>query len=340
MSTQASLLEAPKETQRGEISTAPVFSRDRFHTEPRKNDFVTDKNYFFGFKRRTPGQRTPPAELIADYVYDPVYDRHMRGFVCGENLMLIGPPGSGKTQLGIYLAHHMGLAFYPLAMYAHTQGEDLLGKPAQNDEGLWRFVPAPLVQAYEHGGLVLLDEFPALKPGVAMLLHPFLNRDPVIIQTDTGERTIYPHDDFRAIATGNHWSRFAGNYEIGEALGDRMTFVHASFLPAESEISLLCDIAPNVQPGVITDLVSFAQTVRAGVEASPDTNRYCPSTRVLRKLVSKMEITGHTLDEAVEDCIIQKLRELYRDEYKAVLKVLKGHVALENWDKYAAEVAD
>jgi len=325
-------------TPKKSVATAPTitgaYRGDVLSTEPKANNFITDEAYFFGFKRRTPGPRTPSADSVKDYVYDPRLDRHLRLLVAGGNIMMIGAPGSGKTTLAAYIAHHMGLEFYGDTMYAHTQGEDLLGKPAQNKDGIWGFVPAPLVYAYEHGGLVCFNEVPALKPGVATLLHPYLNRDPVIVQTDTGERTIYPHDDFRFFGTGNHWSSHLGNHEMGAALSDRTVFVRSTFLPADLEISTLCEHAPSVQPGVISDLVQFANAVRAGVEANPLENKYCPSTRMLRKLTSAMEICGYSLDEAVGDFIVQKLDDLFLDERGAVLSILKGHVALEDWDRF------
>lgn len=310
-------------------ASPPIYRGDRLSDEPRANKHVTDERHFFGFRRRESTPRTPSEHMVHDYVYNDAYNAAVRAFVAGANLLAIGPPGSGKTALGIYLAHNMGLSFYPIPLSAHTQGEDLLGKPAQDDAGIWRFVPSPLANAYINGGLVLLDELPALKPAVAQILHPFLNRDPVILQTDTGETTLYPHDDFRILATGNHWGNSLGNYELGEAMSDRFLFVAAAYLNADAEIDLLSSIAPNVPPGIIGDLVTFANMVRNGVKANPDSNHYCLTTRTLRKLVSAMELAGQSLEDAVEGFIVTPLHIRYRDEYAPVLKILIAHVSLD-----------
>lgn len=293
--------------------------------------FATDEHFFFGERRIAPAHPTTPGpDELAGYVFDPALTLVAKAFVRSEPLFFIGPTGCGKTSFARYLAYQLGWPYYEIPHDAQIELEDLFGKATQLDDGRWVFADGPVVRAYESGGILVADEAPAVKPAVLQAYHPILSRSPLLVRTDAGVRTVKAHPTFRWIGTGNPWGTYAGNYEPGFALIDRCIIHEFDYLPSEQEIAVLVGDGPDVPLGVIKDLVAFANIVRAGAKANPDTCRYTVSTRALRKLMRMMHQLDATLEEAVENSIRTPLRIMFPDEIAAVDAILTAHVPLDS----------
>lgn len=87
-----------------------------------------------------------------------------------KNIMLVGAAGGGKTHLVSSIADAMKLPFYPMSVGLQTTKSDLLG--FINATG--GYVTSPVRQAYENGGVLLLDEFDAAHAGVVTILNSLL----------------------------------------------------------------------------------------------------------------------------------------------------------------------
>ncbi len=87
-----------------------------------------------------------------------------------KNIMLVGEAGSGKTKLVSDVADAMKLKFYPMSVGQQTTKSDLLGFINAHGE----YVTSPIREAYEKGGVLLLDEFDAAHPGVVTILNSLL----------------------------------------------------------------------------------------------------------------------------------------------------------------------
>lgn len=87
-----------------------------------------------------------------------------------KNIMFVGPAGSGKTHLAGCVAEALQLPFYPMSVGLQTTKSDLLG--FVNAQG--NYVTTPVREAYEKGGLLLLDEFDAAHAGVVTILNSLL----------------------------------------------------------------------------------------------------------------------------------------------------------------------
>lgn len=87
-----------------------------------------------------------------------------------KNIMLVGAAGGGKTHLVSSIAEAMKLPFYPMSVGLQTTKSDLLG--FINATG--GYVTSPVRQAYENGGVLLLDEFDAAHAGVVTILNSLL----------------------------------------------------------------------------------------------------------------------------------------------------------------------
>lgn len=87
-----------------------------------------------------------------------------------KHIMLVGGAGGGKTHLAGQIAKALKIPFYPMSVGLQTTKSDLLG--FINAAG--GYVTSPVREAYEKGGLLLLDEFDATHAGVVTILNSLL----------------------------------------------------------------------------------------------------------------------------------------------------------------------
>lgn len=87
-----------------------------------------------------------------------------------KNIMLVGEAGSGKTHLASSIAEALNLKFYPMSVGLQTTKSDLLG--FINAHG--QYVTSPVREAFEKGGVLLLDEFDSTHAGVVTIINSLL----------------------------------------------------------------------------------------------------------------------------------------------------------------------
>lgn len=87
-----------------------------------------------------------------------------------KNIMMVGEAGSGKTHLANTIAEALGLKFYPMSVGLQTTKSDLLG--FINAHG--QYVTSPVREAFEKGGILLLDEFDSTHAGVVTIINALL----------------------------------------------------------------------------------------------------------------------------------------------------------------------
>ena len=71
---------------------------------------------------------------------------------------LVGPPGIGKTTLGMAASHQLGRPLYIYQCTSDTRPEDLLITPVLAESGQIAYRASPLVSAMLCGGVCVLDE--------------------------------------------------------------------------------------------------------------------------------------------------------------------------------------
>lgn len=87
-----------------------------------------------------------------------------------KNIMLVGEAGSGKTHLAYNISQALGLEFYPMSVGLQTTKSDLLGFINAHGE----YVTSPVREAFEKGGVLLLDEFDSTHAGVVTIINSLL----------------------------------------------------------------------------------------------------------------------------------------------------------------------
>lgn len=290
--------------------------------------WTTDDALFFGRPRRDRSHpAVPTLASVKDFVLDKRWEPQIRMFVrTGKPLGLVGPKGSGKTLFSRWIAYQLGLPYYEINHSSQFEFADVLTLDVQDAEGRWKKVDGQLVNAYRNGGVYCADEMWASRASELQNYHPFLTNQRVTIRGRADEETIVErHEDFFFVATGNDWKNTLGNFEPGDPLLDRITFIMADYIDPDTEHGILV-AKTDIAPEIATDLTKFAAAWRAGQKHNPDSVRYTVSTRKLVDLCAMMEVAGTTLAEAVEIEILGPARLKYPEEVEPLKTMLRSHL--------------
>lgn len=137
--------------------------------------------------------------------------------VVGANLpvLLVGPAGTGKTYAAEAVAEAFALSFHSIAVGSQTSKSDLQGYLDANHN----YVRTQFREAYEHGGMFLLDEADAGNSNVLILLNAALSNGYMAFP----DGMVRKHDDFRMVATANTYGHGASRQYVGRNQLDAAT---------------------------------------------------------------------------------------------------------------------
>lgn len=138
------------------------------------------------------------------------------------NVNLVGPAGSGKSTVCHQIADSLNLQFYFISVGQQTTKSDLLGYMDANG----KYVTTPLRQAYENGGIFLLDEIDAGNANVITVLNAMLANGLAYFPDSQVER----HKDFICFSAANTYGRgadrlFVGRNQLDAASLDRFIVI-------------------------------------------------------------------------------------------------------------------
>lgn len=273
-------------------------------------------------------------ELMPVGLYHSVLPELIMVLKQGIPVWLQGPPGTSKSTLAMQAAEGLDLSFHPLACHELMTRADLFGYSDAN--GIDH--RTPLWDAYEHGGLVLLDEVDNGNPNLLAALNSALSNGHCVFGSGT---VIGKNDDFRVVATANTAGlgpehgyigrngvdlatrdRFVTiQVPIDEVLEDALAALHtgrstiddlASAFRERAEDQLLvrsCQLK-DPEPSYITDAV---RKIRALVEARFRGSVVSPR---MTMHASSMVAAGFSLREA----LVAKLPGLKADEVEELLR--------------------
>ncbi|MDQ3052287.1 MAG: AAA family ATPase [Actinomycetota bacterium] len=140
----------------------------------------------------------------------------------GCHVFLVGPAGTGKSTMARQAAQALSLEFFALSMGPTTPTSKLFG---YLDAG-GSYHPTPLRRAYEHGGLMLMDELDNGHPGLLTELNQALALDVCAFPDGMVARL----DRFRLVATGNTYGlggdrQYVGRQALDAATLDRLVTI-------------------------------------------------------------------------------------------------------------------
>lgn len=176
-----------------------------------------------------------------------------------EATWIFGPSGSGKTSGIRQIAAMLNWPMFRVNMNGDFSVADFVGTTEvcideETGNAVTRFVPGPLLQAMQHGGILLVDEFSATPAHILLVLQAVLERVEDVhaawaagethaqfVNTADGGKVIHAHPRFRILVTdntngqGDVTGAFAGTNVMNEATRSRFTqWLHKGF-PSPSD---------------------------------------------------------------------------------------------------------
>ena len=260
----------------------------------------------------------PDVENTGFYIENKNWKYLVRNIMRKKPTLLIGPTGTGKTelilmackQLGINCeVHDMGAMQDPLT--------DLLGCHRIKD-GSSTFDYAKFVDDVQKPGVILLDELSRAPLMTNNILFPCLDSRrelPLAIADSEGPRSVKVHPDCVFIATANIGSEYSGTQEIDAALMNRFLPLKVDYMPARNEIEVLknrCKISED-DAAII---VKFANVMRQ--ENKKGVVNFPVSTRE-NIAIGEMIADGFDIVDAVNFVVCNKFND---DDVKPVKQLM------------------
>lgn len=169
---------------------------------------------------------------------------------------LVGPPGIGKTALGMAGARARQQELYIYQCTADTRPEDLLVTPVLAENGKIAYHASPLVTAMLRGGVCLLDEGNRMNEKSWASLAPLLDQRRYVESIVAGI-TIPADPGFRCAVTMN---QDESTYEIPDYILSRLQpTLHLGYPNRQDEMAILQYHLPFAEPEMLAMTAEFLQ---------------------------------------------------------------------------------
>ena len=207
-------------------------------------------------------------------------------------VFLVGPAGSGKTQLAADAAEAFGAPFGLTPLSGGATESSILGSVSPLDG---RYTPSSFSAMYAAGGVHLLDEIDGADPNMLLTVNGAISNHHLSIPR-AGLR-IDKHADFRLIAAANTYGNgpdavYVGREQLDAATLDRFTMGRV-FVDYDLEIDKAVVAAAGIGE-VGEDLLTWAWSVRDAI--GQHKLRRIMSTRIISKAAARIA-AGGTLEQ-------------------------------------------
>ena len=235
------------------------------------------------------------------------------------NVMLFGPPGTGKTSMCRALCAALGIPMYHIVVSKNTEEQHFNKKPDFDKTGTIRMVDQAMRKVYANGGLILLDEVLNGDPGVMTYLNDSLE-EPYAI--GDGDEQILRSAYTIVAAAGNpgtegthvqnpaFFNRFGlcldfeptSREEMEEMIATRRTDLNLKEKKNAKAVEKIIDVYFTVRDGLMSSLSDYDQLQQV------------LSLRSVRSAVENLFDYGMTLREAVMIAIVNPAK-MYLQTY-------------------------
>lgn len=232
--------------------------------------------------------------------------------------LLIGPTGTGKTELIMMVCEKLGIN-----CEVHDMGSmqdpltDLIGTHRIKD-GSSTFDYAKFVEDVQKPGVIVLDELSRAPLMTNNILFPCLDSRrelPLAIADSEGPRSVKVHPECVFVATANIGSEYAGTNEIDAALMNRFLPLKVDYIPYMQEVEVLKKRC-NIDEESASVIVKFAGLMRRknrnGLVA-------CPVSTRENIAIGELVADGFSIREAIELVICNKLNDEDVKNVKALM---------------------
>lgn len=233
-----------------------------------------------------------------------------------ENVFLTGPAGAGKNHICKQVADALGLDFY--FSNAVTQEFKLTGFI----DGYGKYHTTEFRQAFENGGLFMLDEMDASMPEVLVALNSALANG-YFNFPDVGK--IYAHENFYCVAAGNTFGTGADAEYTGRFQLDAASLNRFFLIPIDYDTNIEKTLANNDM-----EIVNFVHDFRDALRVTkiPHVVSYRNISRLykLKDILDTVELVRGSVCGA-----------LTKEDLRYIAKNLKG---ASQYHKAVAKLAE
>ena len=143
-----------------------------------------------------------------------------------KNVLLVGEAGAGKSKIVQQVAKYAGLDFYPLSIGAQTTKSDLMGYM----DAMGKYVTTGVREAFEKGGILLLDEIDAGNANTLTILNNLLSNDEIAF----ADKVVKKNPAFICICTANTYGKgatieYVGRNRLDSATLDRFIILNIGY---------------------------------------------------------------------------------------------------------------
>lgn len=225
-----------------------------------------DKESLLSKMKKNKNFKVPTIDTGGFYVDPDNWYLLLRNITNQVNTMMIGPTGTGKTELVLLACKKLGLPCHVYdmgSMYDPVAG--LLGVHRLQKGGVSTFDYAKFTHDISEPGVVLLDELSRAPVTTNNILFPCLDSRrtlPVEIAGGDDLRTIKVHDDCCFIATANVGAEYTGTMSMDRALVGRFFPLELDYMPRDKEEQVLMKRC-RISASAAKHIVSVANNVRS-----------------------------------------------------------------------------
>lgn len=268
-----------------------------FHLDkkPTKDDYVEVQGRIM-VKKSNDKAMVPD---LTTYQFMPVTSHVIDSIYAGDNVLLTGEAGTGKTSMIEQLAARINQPVLRVNLNGETRIGDFLGRmnviatAGKGSETKW--VDGILPLAMKKGMWLILDEIDMGEPNILSLLHPILEPGGRLVLKENEGEEVRPHPNFRIFGTANgigsqvnRGDTYAGVNQMNEAFIDRWHIITMPNLPPKVEVKVIRERYPHLAPKFAKRIVQFGQAIRKGLENEALTMGF--STRRALQWASKIAL--------------------------------------------------
>lgn len=244
----------------------------------------------------------PTIEASGFYVTSFTWRSLLSNIYNKVNTLMVGPAGTGKTELVRFVCQQMGLNYshYNIGSMTDVQAS-LIGSHVIDEHGHSQFAYAQFVEDIQKPGIVMLDELNR-NPQALNVLTNVLDGIRELNISGTGSsdsKRIKVHPSCVFFATANIGASYTGTSMIDEALETRFDFIGVDYIPDVYETELLVK-RTGVRNEDAKTISSFAKQIRQ-LYAKEEISKSI-STRETIRIAQKVSI-GNTLKDAVKSIL-------------------------------------
>jgi midasin len=182
-----------------------------------------------------------------------------RSIRIGENVLLEGPTGAGKTALVKYLAHLTNNPLRRINLSNSTDITEIIGGFVPAPDGSFKWKDGIVTEAMRKGHWLLLDEMNLASAGILERLNSIFD-DRTLVVTEGGRtEAIEAHQDFRIFATQNP-EAYAGRQPLSDAMKNRLHIIWVDEMKPADMVEVVSKQS-NIDSSTLLQMAMFHKTV-------------------------------------------------------------------------------